>query len=295
MLADEMETKLVKMDDYELILFLMNEKYIHSEVFCDFCAHSMKLVKYAKVNDKWCWRCVYNNCEKAQCRKSVRSNSFFENLNLPFLMIFKIIFRWVTDVSQHSIEEGMGVRRNTVLLIKRRILKRIEERMQENEKLGGPGKIVQIDETMLNYKCKSHRGRSAENRTDALCMVEINENGSKAFACVIPDKKASTILPIIIANVKAGTTIHTDEHLSYKKLNQIGFNHSTVCHKYEFVDKETGVHTQVIESFHNCLKLCIKKRKGVLTELRSEFLNEFVWFWNNKGEKLQNILNLIKF
>ncbi|KCZ74977.1 hypothetical protein H311_04052, partial [Anncaliia algerae PRA109] len=26
-----------------------------------------------------------------------------------------------------------------------------------NNKLGGPGKIIQVDETMLNYKCKSHR------------------------------------------------------------------------------------------------------------------------------------------
>lgn len=36
-------------------------------------------------------------------------------------------------------------------------------------KLGGPGFVVQIDETMLNYKCKSHRGRNPKNETGALC------------------------------------------------------------------------------------------------------------------------------
>ncbi|KCZ78393.1 hypothetical protein H311_00576 [Anncaliia algerae PRA109] len=27
----------------------------------------------------------------------------------------------------------------------------------ENKRLGGPGFIVQIDETMINFRCKSHR------------------------------------------------------------------------------------------------------------------------------------------
>ncbi|KCZ81104.1 hypothetical protein H312_01470 [Anncaliia algerae PRA339] len=31
-------------------------------------------------------------------------------------------------------------------------------------KLGGLGVIIQADETMLNYKCKFHRGRSSINR-----------------------------------------------------------------------------------------------------------------------------------
>jgi hypothetical protein len=43
-----------------------------------------------------------------------------------------------------------------------------------NDKLCGPVCTVQVDETILNYKCKSHRGRSHENMTDALCIVEVN-------------------------------------------------------------------------------------------------------------------------
>ncbi|KAM0684970.1 hypothetical protein COBT_003821, partial [Conglomerata obtusa] len=50
-----------------------------------------------------------------------------------------------------------------------RIIKDIVKKMPEpnfiNNKLGGPGHIVQIDEIMMNYKCKSHRGRSPGNKT----------------------------------------------------------------------------------------------------------------------------------
>ncbi|KCZ75679.1 hypothetical protein H311_03339 [Anncaliia algerae PRA109] len=56
-------------------------------------------------------------------------------------------------------------------------------------KLGGPSNIVQIDETVMNYKSKSHRGRSPLNMTDALCIVEFTDKITKAYATTIFDKK----------------------------------------------------------------------------------------------------------
>ncbi|KCZ79774.1 hypothetical protein H312_02826 [Anncaliia algerae PRA339] len=42
--------------------------------------------------------------------------------------------------------------------------------------LGGSGSIVKVDKTMLNYKCKSHRGRSSGNKIAAICIVEVENN-----------------------------------------------------------------------------------------------------------------------
>lgn len=64
------------------------------------------------------------------------------------------------------------------------------------KKMGGPGMIAQNDETMLNYSIKAHRGRAPTNRTDALCSVETRGGITRCFAEVIPDKRASTIVPI---------------------------------------------------------------------------------------------------
>ena len=41
----------------------------------------------------------------------------------------------------------------------------------------------------------------------------------------------------------------------------MGFVHDTVCHKYTFINPETGANTQAVESFNNSLKLDIKKEK----------------------------------
>ncbi|KAG0441075.1 hypothetical protein DMUE_1312 [Dictyocoela muelleri] len=113
---------------------------------------------------------------------------------------------------------------------------------------------------MLNYKCKSHRGRSPQNRTDALCIVECIGGIQRAYACIISDKKMETIVPIINNVVTPGSIIWTDEHRSYSRLSD-NFEHSTVCHKYEFVNYNTGTNTQAIKSFNNCLKYEIKNQK----------------------------------
>ncbi|KCZ78206.1 hypothetical protein H311_00769 [Anncaliia algerae PRA109] len=86
--------------------------------------------------------------------------------------------------------------------------------------MGGPGFIVQIDLTMLNYKCENHRGRSPGNKTDAMCIVEVGNNICRSYATVIENKKAKYLLPIICYQIASGCVTWTDEHKSYVFLNK---------------------------------------------------------------------------
>ena len=148
----------------------------------------------------------------------------------------------------------------------------------------------------MNFKCKSHRGRSPLNRTDALCIVEVDSEGhiSRAFAKVIPNKKAETIISLFLKNVLIGATFFTDEHPSYSSLSSLGYIHKNVCHKYKFVDTETGAHTQNVESFNNCLKCGIKNQMGVKTIRRQLFLNWYCYFLNNQLNFFDAVVDLIK-
>ncbi|KAM0686547.1 hypothetical protein COBT_002228, partial [Conglomerata obtusa] len=74
-------------------------------------------------------------------------------------------------------------------------------------KLGGPENIVQVDETMMDFKCKSHKGRESINRTDVLCSVEFFIYITRVFATVIPDKSSSTLIPIICSQVAPNIVI----------------------------------------------------------------------------------------
>ncbi|KCZ78048.1 hypothetical protein H311_00932 [Anncaliia algerae PRA109] len=292
--ADELETMIIKMERTEFILFLMQNGFLKKEIVCCKCNQNMKLVNYNQNKDKKAWRCYTSNCSGYKTYKSIRLGSFFQNFTCDLLFILRVIIKYVTKTQQFAIFEYFGSKKSTIQKIIKEFRSFIPETDFSLNKLGGPGVVVQIDETMLNFKSKSHRGRSPNNRTDALCIVECSNGIRKAFATCINDKKASTIIPIITRQVAANSKIWTDEHRSYRSLFELGFNHGSVCHKYEFINSLNGVNTQAVESFNNCIKLAIKNQKGVLTNLRSDFLRVFLFFFNNKENILEKSFDLIK-
>ena len=93
-----------------------------------------------------------------------------------------------------------------------------------------------------------------------------------------------------------GSIIHTDEHKTYGMLTEKGFLQDTVCHKYNFKDPITCVHTQHVESYNNRIKMEIKKRKGIESGQLQDSLLEIVWqfnFSNCEFEKLFNLIHVI--
>lgn len=294
MTLDDFENALIRMTKEELIAFLQNGNLLKIEMKCNWCNYALNFIHNDHYKDNYCWRCSNSACFKDRPRLNIRTNSFFININLPLLTIIKILIRWSKDIPQSITINMLGIDHRTYKKVIQKFLSLVGEFNFRSNKLGGPGKIVQIDETGLNFKIKAHRGRAPQNKTDALCIVEYENRITRAFACVIQDKKSSTIIPLICDNVASNSIIHTDEHKSYSSLNNIGFIHDTVCHKYSFINSETGAHTQAVESFNNCINLDIKKRKGVKTELRQEFLNEFTWKFNNSEDRLQAIMEILK-
>lgn len=289
------ERELIRMTEEKLIEFLMFNNLIDRGKLCQICGLNLEKKNYFKVKEGVAWECTNPTCFQYRKKISIKKGSFFEGFRLPFLDIIQILLKWANDQPQQSIIEAMEIHHITFKKIISKFFNLVKQYDNNNTvKLGGPGKIVQADETALNHKIKAHRGRAPLNKTDALCIVEYDSCITKAFACVIANKKADTIIPIICQNVESGSTIWTDEHKSYGSLNSIGYVHDTVCHKYEFINRETGVNTQAVESFNNELNLEIKRRKGVATNLRSEFINEFVWKFNNNEKRFLKIWELLK-
>lgn len=46
-----------------------------------------------------------------------------------------------------------------------------------------------------------------------------------------------------------------------------------VCHKYIFVDQQTGVHTQHVKSYNNRLKIEIKSMEDLTLDQMSKYLS----------------------
>ncbi|XP_071577543.1 uncharacterized protein [Temnothorax nylanderi] len=127
-------------------------------------------------------------------------------------------------------------------------------------KLGGPNKIVEIDEAKIG-KRKYNCGRIIEGKW----IFGGYERESKKW-----------ILP--------GTTIMSDCWRSYNCLNSEGFQHLTVNHSVNFVDPDTGAHTQHIERVWREVRANIP-RYGTRTHHLAGYLAEYLFKRVHKYEE----------
>ena len=100
----------------------------------------------------------------------------------------------------------------------------------------------QIDETMINHKIKAHTGRVPRQQVWLLCIVDTSFTPSRGFCKIVENRTAAHMLPLISDVVRPGSIIYTDEFASYNQLGSLNeYEHRSVCHKYCFVDPNSGV------------------------------------------------------
>ncbi|KAK6039433.1 hypothetical protein COOONC_23061 [Cooperia oncophora] len=79
-------------------------------------------------------------------------------------------------------------------------------------------------------------------------------------------------------NIRPGTSIISDSW----RANQISmlpqaYRHLTVNHRLNFVDPQSGAHTQNVESLWQKYKQIGKRRYGINTSRYEDYLCEFLW------------------
>ena len=154
--------------------------------------------------------------------------------------------------------------------------------------IGGPGTTVEIDESKFG-KMKYHRGRKIEGKWvfGGLCRET-----KACFLVPVERRDKETLLPIIRAQILPGTRVMSDLWRSYDCLKDEGYEHITVNHSLNFVDPDTGAHTQGIENTWWGVKRSYP-RTGTSQELIESYLQEFMWRKHYGENPFQNILKHI--
>jgi transposase-like protein len=166
-----------------------------------------------------------------------------------------------------------------------RIGHQLRELMAARDKANNPGPLknhVEIDETYVGGKIKGKgTGKNVymQNKTIVFGMVE---RGGVLRGQVIPDDRKQTLFPIIKANIAQNSTISTDTHRSYRKLNRLGFYHQAVNHHIEEWVRD-NCHTNTIEGFWSHLKRGISSTHvSVSGKHLQKYVGEFVFRYNNR-------------
>ena len=110
-------------------------------------------------------------------------------------------------------------------------------------------------------------------------LVDVSQQPALGYMELVSRRDAQTLLPIIQAHVLPGAIIYSDEWAAYNQVQNIPnvTAHTTVNHALHFVDPQTDVHIQNIESYLNRVNYRRKHMKGVHLHQLASYLDEFMW------------------
>jgi hypothetical protein len=99
------------------------------------------------------WRC--SKCTK---RVALRRDTFFEASKIAITTILQLIMYWATQMRQVDQARLLGLNTKTICSLQQQFRTVINQALNKsNIRLGGPGRVVEIDESLF-IKVKPHRG-----------------------------------------------------------------------------------------------------------------------------------------
>ncbi|RWS19021.1 uncharacterized protein B4U80_00420, partial [Leptotrombidium deliense] len=246
----------------------------HVECGNQYCTGKLHLGIDASRRDGHIWRCnarhQHMHRKQVYCnfRQALRQQTFFSKSKLDLWQIAAFANLWIRKVPLWVIEEQAMLSHSTAVDCSgfcREVA--FDALMDIRKKLGGPGKIVEIDESKFG-KRKYNKGHYIEG---AWVFGGIERGTGEIFLEVVADRTKATLLPLIDKWIEKGTTIYSDQWSSYRTLSLRGYTHMTVNHKNYFKDPETGVHTNSIEAIWGHAKASVAERGR-----KAEFLGGYL-------------------
>lgn len=254
-------------DNYEVIKYLQAKKLLHKSRKCR-NGHDMHIEERSDVEDKYRWRC-------STCSQSIalRKGTFFEGFKLPFQKMLKLFVQWGLQTRQSDQENIVGCKRQVICNFQQKVRLVTSKALNKSAIiLGGPGKVVEIDESLF-VKVKHHKGKDLKRpQIWVFGMYERSAEAKKRCIFItVPKRDASTLLNVIYKHIAPETTIFSDCWKAYSQIKNLPnrfYQHKTVNHDLHFVDPETLTHTNSIESLWNSAKIHFKTMRGNSTTMR---------------------------
>lgn len=261
------------------INWLMEQKLIASKQECERCGNDMVLVKCEDRSDGFRWECRKQvSGRRHKFTVSIRKGSWFEESNLTIEEVLKYTYWWTQGLDQCQIRRQLRMSPNTAVDWDSFCRETCEVTMlDKSEKIGGVGKVVQIDESKVG-KRKYHRGHRVEGQW---VFGGIEEDSRRCFMVPVEDRSEATLVPIIKQWIEPGTLIVSDCWKSYSKLREHGYEHETVNHSKEFKN-ENGFDTNKQEGHWRHMKTSLPIF-GTRKEHFTSYLAEFMWRYKYKN------------
>lgn len=240
------------------------------------------------------FRCRKRKCKTKEITRS--KDTWFENVRLPINKVFMLMYCFTSGFSYEQAYreccDEVGdkiVTYKTIMNWYSHCRETILQYMAKEvlEKIGGPGRIVQIDESKF---IKSQGNSGLEEGKWVIGMIEDGSEDLRLEVCPDNERSAEVLVPLIQKHVKEGSIIHTDSWTAYNCLGDYGYIHKKV--NRDDPEQPGGINTQRIKSHWRALKLSFRKDSHKINF--TDWLAEYRWRRNIRIKKLDPFEELLK-
>jgi len=199
---------------------------------CDRPARYTRVVGRRSYQCQWCAHQVYPT-----------AGTPFDRTRTPLRDWFFVMFQFCASrngVAAKEVERQLGVTYKTAW----RMCHMIREHMgavDGSDPVGGAGTVVEIDETLIGGFVRSKRsGYKA-------AVVGMKERDGKVVTEVVTSRHRAPMEALIQSNVLPGATASIDEFGSCRRLDDLGFDHTTAQHNAGQYIEHNGAGPNTIE------------------------------------------------
>ncbi|GAB4225410.1 MAG: IS1595 family transposase [Methyloligellaceae bacterium] len=251
------------------------------EPVCPHCGSVDRAYKTKKVG-------VYR-CAEPECRKdfTVTTGTVMERSRVPlhlWMQAFYLMASSKKGYSAHQLHRTLGVTYKTAWFMAHRIREAMRAGGLSVPPMGGPGKIVEADETYFGkvdkmnrrttrtsgepFIKKGKRGGPA-NKRPIISLVERGGN-VRSFHVAVANKV--NVTDIVRSNVDRETRLHTDESRLYQGSGEHFASHETVKHAAgEYARGD--VNTNSVEGYFSIFK---RGMRGVYQHCAEKHLHRYL-------------------
>jgi transposase-like protein len=262
---------------------------------------------YIKTQKRW-------KCRECRIQFSVKRGTIFEDSPISltkWLPALWLLVNCKNGVSSWEIHRALGVTQKTAWFMLHRLRLGINCPQPEQKMGSNDGGAVEVDESFIGGKAKNmhkkrrvkfQHARSQYNeaalatappamrymvKTPVMGILDRAER--KVRATVIPSVKRETLQAEILRQVEKGSTVYTDQAISYEKALSKDYVHEMVNHLSRYVDGR--IHTNGLENFWSLLKRGLNGTYVAVEPFHLfRYLDEAMFRYNNRATK-DNPLN----
>jgi transposase-like protein len=229
-------------------------------------------------------------CKSCRTKFTVTVGTVFERSHIglaKWMLAFRLMAASKKGVSAHQLHRSLGITYKSAWFMAHRIREAMN--MEPEGGLGGPGKVVEVDETYVggkekNKHAKRRRARhlQAEQKQKVVTLVE---RGGAARSFHVASVTSKTLRTVIVKNADRASHLMTDGHTGYVRVGREFASHSSVDHVAGEYVREGHHHSNTVENYFSILKRGIIGTFHHVSEAHlGRYLSEFDFRYSTRAD-----------